>query len=163
MVYVLDGYNVIHAVPGLERKLGSSLRAARDALVALCLEIRRSRGDVEKTVIVFDGDSAFKDLPQENFPGVEIVFTESSEDADDRILDVLRDYPARQRVCVVSNDNYVLNSARAFGTAIMNAAKFQALAMPKPSRHRADSEEEQIPGALAQKLTEDYKRYLGLD
>ncbi len=48
MVYVLDGYNVIHAVPGLERKLGSSLRAARDALVALCLEIRRSRGDVEK-------------------------------------------------------------------------------------------------------------------
>lgn len=164
MVYVLDGYNVIHAVPGLERKLDTSLRAARDALVALCLEIRHCRGDVEKTVIVFDGDSAFSDLPQENFPGVEIVFTESREDADDRILDVLREYPARQHLCVVSNDHYVLNHARAFGTQVMNASKFQALALPKPLKHKKnDFEDDAIPGPLAQKLTEDYKRYLGLD
>ncbi len=166
MVFVVDGYNVIHAVPELERKLDQSLRSARDALVALCRTIQSLRGDVQKVVIVFDGSSAFRDLPQENFPGVEILFTESGEDADDRILDVLREKSPGQNFCIVSNDNYVSNHARAFGAERMTAVRFQALAAPRKKtlqRPGAAETGEELPGSIARKLTEDYKRYLGLE
>ena len=166
MIFVVDGYNVIHAVPELERKLDQSLKAARDALVALCSAIQSLRGDVQKILIIFDGDSAFRDLPQENFPGVEILFTESGEDADDRILDVLREQSPVERFCIVSNDNYVLNHARAFGVEKMTALSFQALAVPKKrTLHKPGAVEagEELPGHVARKLTEDYKRYLGID
>lgn len=163
MVYVIDGYNVIHALPLLERRLETNLKSARDALTELCLRIQSVRGDVERVVIVFDGDSAFRDLPPENFPGVEIVFTESSEDADDRILDVLRDFASSRRACVVSNDHYVLNNARAFGASVLGASAFEALSRPK-KKHRPESGgEDAMPDRAARELTEDYKRYLGID
>ena len=35
-VLILDAYNVIHAIPELERELDRSLEAARNALITRC-------------------------------------------------------------------------------------------------------------------------------
>ena len=42
---ILDGYNVIHALPALERQLDRGLEAAREALVSLCRSYQSRRGD----------------------------------------------------------------------------------------------------------------------
>ncbi|MBU3758666.1 MAG: NYN domain-containing protein [Candidatus Omnitrophica bacterium] len=163
MTYVIDGYNVIHALPALEKCLESSLKCARDALIRMCLVIRSSRGDVRRIVIVFDGDSAFRDFPAENCGDVEIVFTESSEEADERIVDVLRELRPSGRVCVVSADHFVRNNARAFGAERVHPRDFEALSRARGRAFEGPAAEESLTEAAARKLTEDYKKLLGLE
>jgi len=55
---ILDGYNVIHAVPELARHLDRSLQSAREALVRLCQAYRARRGDIGRLYVVFDGRDA---------------------------------------------------------------------------------------------------------
>ena len=55
---IVDGYNVIHAVPALARRLDQSLEAAREALLEACRAYRARRGDIARLYVVFDGDEA---------------------------------------------------------------------------------------------------------
>ena len=72
---IVDGYNVVHAVPELERQLDRSLEAARDALVSLCRDYRARRGDVARVTVVFDGDQAYARGLHADRGGVTVLFT----------------------------------------------------------------------------------------
>ena len=84
MIYILDAYNVIHKIPSLEAALDKDLRSARTALIELCGRGALSRGDISKMILVFDGKSEFRDLPQSSPPKIELVFSETNEEADER-------------------------------------------------------------------------------
>ena len=125
MTMILDGYNVIHAVPELAQHLDRSLQSAREALVRLCQDYRRARGDIGRVYVVFDGRAAHASgLPAADLGGVAVLFTEAPEEADERILRVIEDERGRGRCVVVSNDNEVFNNARAFGARIISAQAF---------------------------------------
>src|SRR3989338_10706591 len=109
MIYILDAYNVIHKIRSLERALEKDLRASRDLLIALCGRLAASRGDISKIILVFDGKSEFWDLPHANTPKVQLIFSETGEDADERIILVLEDLSRNAAKCVVSDDNFVRN------------------------------------------------------
>ena len=160
---VLDGYNVIHGVPELERKLDQSLEAAREALLTFCQAYRARRGDVQQLYVVFDGNDAYAGGPIVDRGGVTVLFTRSQEEADDRILRLIKDDHARSRFVIVSNDNYVFNNARAHGARVISVSEFSA--KPKPGRapRAARSpvvEKTSLSLRAAEQITEEYRRHL---
>ena len=116
---ILDGYNVIHAVPELSRHLDRSLQAGREALVRWCQEYQARNSATGKLYIVFDGRREDGWGASEQLHGrVTVVFAQKPEEADQRILRVIESH--RGRCVVVSNDNEVANNARAFGAGILS-------------------------------------------
>ena len=160
---VLDGYNVIHAVPELARELDHSLEAAREALVRLCRAYRDRRGDVERLYVVFDGDHAYARGPQADRGGVTVLFTRREEEADKRILSLLEAERGRSRFVVVSNDNEVFNNARAFGARLMSVRAFYETARPGSARRPeppAIADKMTLSTRDAQRITEEYRKHL---
>jgi predicted RNA-binding protein with PIN domain len=166
--YILDAYNLIHKVAPLERLLDQSLEAARDELIRLCFGFKRKRSDVKKIIIVFDGRSEFAGLPQESLSGLQIIFTNTSEDADDRIIQVLEGIDRSAHVYVVSDDNYVHNQARAHRATPLKAADFfnELIARTQgKAKLPASSEtfqEKSISPKEARALTDEYRKHLGI-
>ena len=164
MTMILDGYNVIHAVPELARHLDRSLQSAREALVRLCQEYRRGRGDVGRCYVVFDGraDHAFSS-PASDLGCVAVLFTQEPEEADARILRLIEAERGRGRCVVVSNDNEVSNNARAFGARIISAQEFYKSIRPAAapgSRASTGSGKAPLSPRDAQQITEGYRKHL---
>ncbi len=185
IVLVLDGYNVIHAVPELVRALDRSLEASREALIAVCQAYRARRGDIARLYIVFDGDrsnrgphevpersedaswgrGAVSGVSQGTRGGVSVLFSRRPEDADERILQLIRADGGRSQFVIVSNDNYIFNNARVHGARVISVAEFYAQlrsASVKPTRsgRTKSSEKSTLPTRDAQQITEEYQRYL---
>lgn len=165
MIYILDAYNVIHKIKKLESALDRDLRTAREALSALCRALLESRGGISQIILVFDGRSEFRDLPQAEPPGIRFIFSETDEDADERIVRILEELPHGSRACVVSDDNFVRNHARAYSSDVMSAAEFEALTRRSQEKSRKP-EIKPAPGLSpreADEITAEYKKRLGLD
>ena len=115
-IIIVDGYNVINALPTLEVKIDQSLEAARLALANHLLKWKNSF----KIYLVFDGrNEMLTDNPASLLSGIECIFTRSKEKADDRIIKMLRDFSAdKVEITVISNDNYIRNNCRAYGAHI---------------------------------------------
>ena len=166
MIYILDAYNVIHKIPRLEVMLNKDLRSSRDALVELCSKLAAARGDISKMILVFDGKSEFQDLPQIAPPKIQLIFSETGEDADERIVAVLDQLSKETNKCVVSDDNFVRNHARAYETRILSVSEFEQLIDRKNKTRISQT----TPSGIdilspkdASEITEAYKKALGLD
>ncbi len=162
--FILDGYNVIHAVPSLARKLDQSLEAARSALVSEC-RVYHAQQKHAAIYIVFDGtrSEAEADLRQERVGGIVVIFTRQRETADDRILSLLRTDRGRNEFVIVSNDTYVLNNSRAHGARVMSVDEFYAHTTPsrQPVRRARGGDIKTVPSVRAARtITEEYRRYL---
>ena len=160
---VLDGYNVIHAVPELARHLDRSLEAAREALVGLCQTYQARRGDVTRVYVVFDGDEAYASGSQPDRGGVTVLFTPRREEADERILQLARADGGRSRLIIVSNDNHIFNNARAHGARVMPVSEFYAQLRPvspaRPARRDA-ADRPALSPFEARRITDDYRKRL---
>lgn len=121
---IVDGYNVVHGVPALERQLDASLEAARAGLVSLCRDFRARRGDIRGVCVVFDGSEVEGPGLQADRGGVTVVFTHQGEEADERILEMVRDARGRGEFVIVSNDTHVVNNARGLGARVISAQTF---------------------------------------
>jgi len=167
MIYVIDAYNVIHAVCDFERKLDHSLKAARDYLEQSCRHFRAQRGDIEKIFLIFDGSSAVAPPVMRRAEGIEPVYTESGEDADDRLIEVLMQAKDPGNMTVVSNDNYVTNHARALGANVMTARDFYVLIAQAGTRRglskAAAGPGDKVPAGVAQAITAEYRKHLKLE
>jgi len=166
MHYILDGYNIIHKSPAFSKLLARSLEEARRGLIGFCRTLLQSRGDVAKITIVFDGKSDVYS-GDESSQNVEILYTQTGEDADDHIVDYLRKTQPRF-AAIVSDDNYVCNSARAFKAKVVSVATFLRLceqkAGAKTVRRNAASDPsgKRIGQKIRNDITQEYANYLGL-
>lgn len=162
-ILVLDGYNVIHAIPHLDRKLDQSLQAAREALVADCVALRQRRRDLRQIYVVFDGDQRYGEGPDRRREGITVLFTTRSEEADERILNFLRHHAATGTFTIVSNDTELFNNCRAHGARMMSVAQFAAQLNPPKTTHRASvpsQDKEPLSQLTAREITEAYLRAL---
>ena len=164
MIYILDAYNIIHKMRRFETALDTDLRTAREALTNLCADLAQARGDITSMIIVFDGRSEWRDLPKKSTAKIRLVFSETNEDADDRIAALLEKSPGKPEKCVISDDNSVRNHARAYRARVMSVAEFEKLTNPAADRKRKkpNSPEKSLPPHIANKITEAYKKDLGL-
>jgi len=104
-IWILDGHNMIFAIPGLERLQVSGRREeARRGLVDRLRRFADARG--EKVLIVFDGNDLESNPDAIQEPLLEVVYARRSEgEADDRIIHQARTgIEQGQSVTVVTND-----------------------------------------------------------
>ena len=163
MIYIVDAYNVIHKIPQLERLLDKDLRAGRDALITLCAGYASARGDILNIILVFDGKSQFNDLPELSRPKLKVVFSETDEDADERIATILEKMAKERHKTVVSDDNFVRNHARAYEASVMSVSEFEKLILPKNQKRHPGRQEDVLPSKIADEITKAYRKELGLD
>ncbi len=164
MIYILDAYNIINKMRRFESALDKDLQTAREALTNLCAGLAQARGDITSMILVFDGRSEWRNLPKKSPAKIKLVFSETNEEADDRIAVLLEKSPEKPEKCVVSDDNSVRNHARAYRARVMSVAEFEKLTNPAADKKRkkSDSPEKSLPPHLANKITEAYKKALGL-
>ena len=120
---VVDGYNLIHAMPELARLVASDLERARDALVAKLAVYRSGRG--VRVTVVFDGRGT--SAPQTRPPGgIEVVFSRAPQNADVKIKNLLALEKSPKSWTVVTSDNSIVLFARDFGAKTIPSAEFAA-------------------------------------
>ncbi len=130
-IFIIDGYNVIHRVARLERHLQTSLERAREALLAYCRRWMQTRGDVWLFYVVFDGDSAVMSSQSSSGSGIRVVYTQTGETADDRILEIVREFGTGCTYTVVSDDRYVFGNAKRMSSDVMSADAFASVLSAK--------------------------------
>ncbi len=170
-IMILDAYNILHRVPAWKPMLDQSLEAARATLLGYCRRWMMARKDVWLFVAVFDGDSAITGGQSSAGPGVRVVYSASGEAADDRILEIVREFGHRFDYVVVSDDRYVTGSATQMGAAVMTSDAFGAVlngGLARPRRtgkgnreYPGDGTEEALPPTVADGITESLRRIWG--
>jgi len=120
---VIDGYNLIHAMPELVRFVASDLERARDGLVAKLAVYRSGRG--VRITVVFDGQSM---AAQSGRPpgGIEVVFSRAPQTADAKIKTMLSLERSPRSWTVVTSDNSIVRYARDYGAKTIPSAEFAA-------------------------------------
>ena len=164
-IMIVDGYNVIHRVPALKRHLARGLAPARDALVRYCGGWMTKRKDIGAIYAVFDGDSSVLGVSHGTARGVSAIFTRTGEEADSRILDIIKRGRPGVEYIVVSDDGYVSLTSRRFGASAMTVSEFYR--RPAPGRawkeQEADEgEKESLSPGEERDIFEELKREWGV-
>lgn len=110
---LIDGYNAIRRIPGLQAADRHSLAAGRDALFQrLAASYRHTP---HRVCVVFDGDGAVETThPLPGLPRGQVIFTPHGELADNTILRIAAELRlAGHHVVVVTDDAEVRGGASA--------------------------------------------------
>jgi predicted RNA-binding protein with PIN domain len=106
--YIIDGYNLIHAIPSLKKLLARDAVQAREQLIEHVSRLthrRKFRG-----TIVFDGARPQNDFGSSNAP-IHVVYA-APLSADEKIKSLIEHAPNRAWLVVISSDHEILNFAR---------------------------------------------------
>jgi len=112
MFYLLDGYNLLHAMGVLDGRVGpSGLERARLNLLGI---LAGAHADEAKNVtVVFDAADPPRGMPAESeYRGVHVVFAVEHEQADDLIEQLIRKASAPKNLTVVSDDHRIQQAGR---------------------------------------------------
>jgi uncharacterized protein len=110
--YLIDGYNLIHAIGLLPRKAGpGGLEKARQGLLGL---LKGSFGNAASCLtVVFDASRAPPGVkPEQDFHGIHVLYATGRAQADDVIEDLLQHAAVPKAVTVVSDDHRLQQAAR---------------------------------------------------
>ncbi len=128
---IVDGYNLIHAIPELKNKLSHDLEAARNDLLNLLIRYRNKK-KVNITVI-FDGrPGSIED--QEMKKGLKVQFSQAPEKADQVIKRMIDKIEGEKGVMVVSSDREIFDYAKVCGLARIKSGEFAAQLLPSPAK-----------------------------
>jgi predicted RNA-binding protein with PIN domain len=131
-VLIVDGYNAIYKIPGIEALLDDSLEAARKAMTDLAKEYQRRDGGIAEVYVVFDG----KDEHRNSFFNRPNQVFSNTGGGDRKIIRMVHEKSGKYHVIVVSDDNYVGNSSRAAGATVITVSEFYSSAVKKSRRTR---------------------------
>ncbi|MEI6808378.1 MAG: NYN domain-containing protein [bacterium] len=163
---IVDGYNVINRVPEFQSRLEKSLEAAREHLIRYCGRWRDTRGDFGELHVVFDGDSEVIGSYNRTVSGVQITYTRTKEDADDRIRQMLDDSPRNRQCVVVTDDNELAAGVRSRGGGLMSAMEFAGVLRAKnhsPRGGKADDFKASLSPEDEKRINADLKKAWGLE
>ncbi|MFH1850806.1 MAG: NYN domain-containing protein [Candidatus Neomarinimicrobiota bacterium] len=157
---IIDGYNLIHATPGLLKYQKRSLEKARERLIAIVAPFSKRRK--LQVIIVFDGvqDDI---IPMESAVSrwVQVRFSPPHKKADTIIIELIQAEPNPRRCTVVTSDRAVANGVKYYGTTTVKSEDFARLLEPRRNSTTAENAEqkpEMAPGDL-----EVWKRVFGIE
>jgi len=130
-------------VPELDRHDQQSLESGRAALISYCVAWKARKPEITQLLIVFDGDSSVSsDLPAyQRSPGIRILFTETGEKADSRILALVDENIARAVCTVVSDDGEVRRKAKLLGAEVVPVPEFYDTKVRRRKSVESESQE----------------------
>jgi predicted RNA-binding protein with PIN domain len=107
--YILDGYNIIHAIPSLKRTLVHDAESARELLI-------HSAGQycITKKIrctIVFDGVAPDNDRKEPSHAPIHVVYS-SPLTADAKIKQMIEHSKRRSLLVIISSDREILRYAQ---------------------------------------------------
>ena len=112
MFYLIDGYNLLHAMGGMPRRAGpDGLERARHRLLGF---LKGSHKDeAGRVTVVFDARRAPRGATSEaDYQGVRVLFAVRHAEADDLIELLIGEAPAPRNLTVVSDDHRIRQAAR---------------------------------------------------
>lgn len=157
MRIILDGYNVAHKIPEVRDRLKESLEKGRTALENHLASWKRLRNFAGNITIVYDGQKAGGAKRH----GFEYIFTGSSEEADDRIIRIIRNQKNPDDLIVVSDDNKVRNSCRALGVKVEPASYLLIERSAKSPKKYGRYSEKPVSPPMS-KITKELKKEWGV-
>lgn len=144
-VFLIDGYNLIHALGFLCGKAGpGDLERARLRLLDLLkLRFGDRAGDV---TVVFDTAHGSRNPQALNHGGIRVYFSPAGQDADDLIEEFIRRASAPRQLTVVSSDHRLQKAARQREAAAMNCGEFmdwmEQRSEPSPDAKQLEAEKD---------------------
>ena len=122
MTYLIDGYNLMHAIGLARRGLpAGALHLARKRFLDWLADVIQGR-DVE-VLVVFDAAGAATASPEGDHRGVKVRFT-FGHTADDEIEELLAAESRPDRITVVSNDARVREAGRRRAARFLSCEEF---------------------------------------
>jgi uncharacterized protein len=111
MRYLIDGYNLAHALGLIRGKIApSGIEVARRSLLIKLLEYPGLDGT--RVTVVFDAQRAPPGTPsQQHYQGIRIL-NALGQQADDLIEEMIEQEPQPRQLAVVSNDHRIKDAAR---------------------------------------------------
>jgi predicted RNA-binding protein with PIN domain len=112
MLYLIDGYNLLHATGVLSKPVGPhGLERARGRLLGLLHGTYKEESN--SVTVVFDARDVPGDLPAEmEYHGIHIAFAVEHKEADDLMELLIRKASAPKNLTVVSDDHRIQKAAR---------------------------------------------------
>lgn len=110
MRYLIDGYNLLHAMGLLQGRLGP--HGLEKARLALLSRLYHTCAAASSITVVFDARHAPPGvLPEEDYRGIHVCYTRECE-ADDRIEEMIRLESTPRRLTIISDDHRVRDAGR---------------------------------------------------
>ncbi len=154
---ILDGYNIIHKIPHLQSHLNHSLEDARKALANFIITWARTHHHKGSIAIVFDGRDGIINSSQA-LCGIKCIYTKTKQEADDKIISIVRNTQNKKDITVISDDNYVTNNCKVHGATVRPA---QYLLQEHKTAPNTETEK-LIDSKTANEITNMLKKEYGL-
>ncbi|MFC1624431.1 NYN domain-containing protein [Candidatus Omnitrophota bacterium] len=159
---IIDGYNAIKKIEEFEDKMDSSLEAARMHFIEKLKDFMARKGMFDKTLVVFDSKERELGIRRYSYGNVEALFTQEDKDADSVIVDLLKAASRKDKISVSSDDNFVRNHARAFGSDVISISELKGIIMLKKKRSGGKIKEKDLEIDKIKDINEELKRHWGL-
>ncbi|NQT19847.1 MAG: NYN domain-containing protein [Planctomycetes bacterium] len=122
MMLVIDGYNFLYAVFGLERSLPiKDYEAARNRLHEY---LSRYQNITHRQVIVVYDARGAAQRPNETFAGIHIICAPPRSNADDYIVKCVQNSPRPARLTVVTTDRELGERVKTAGGRVVRCGAF---------------------------------------
>ena len=151
--YIVDGYNLIHAIPTLKKLLEHDGFQAREQLVFLVSRLTFKRKF--RCTIVFDGVKPHEPHPSPTHSPVHIVFS-SPLSADAKIKSMIDLSKNRTLLVIVSSDREILDYAKVCSCITHTSKYFSNLLFEEP-----DKGEEKDSAALSKGQVDEWLKIFG--
>jgi predicted RNA-binding protein with PIN domain len=135
MFYLLDGYNLLHAMGVLNGRVGpSGLERARLNLLGIL--VGALADEARNVTVIFDARDPPRGLPAaSDYHGVHVVFAVEYEQADDLIEQLIRQASAPKNLTVVSDDHRIQQAGRRRQCVVLGCQAFlESLAKKRRER-----------------------------
>jgi len=124
MHYLIDGYNLMHAMGIIGPKLNGriTLDLARRQLLDFVYKAHREQP--ECVTVVFDAGQGVKKRPETSHKGVHVSFAVNYHQADDLIEVIIKRAAHPRDLSVISNDHRIQNAAQRKGCCLMDCGRY---------------------------------------
>ncbi len=155
---IVDGYNIIHAIPELERACDRSLEHARLALEELLRVYQRSARSIERIYVIYDSKGPLG-YQMEDHGLVKKIFVHAKQNADGEIVALLKNATSPARIAVLSEDNFVINHTRTMGARLLPLEEF----IRKVSRPHTPKRSSSLDRDTIHEINRELRKHYGID
>lgn len=125
---IVDGYNIMYSWQDLKETMAIDLELARKSLIDTMAEYAKSSG--EEVMVVFDAYVAKGKRTYAETKGIQVIFTEENETADqyiERLVDRIGRRSRRNEIRVASSDGMIQNIVLGRGATRVSAGELRQI------------------------------------
>lgn len=158
MSYIIDGHNLIGALPGID--LGQPDDEAQ--LLARLRGYRAHTGG-PSMIVFFDSGDLPAQRQDPSSPGIQVRFAAPGQTADDAIVAYLQSRAQPGQYAVVTNDTELAWRVRSVGASVLRASDFAAKLAQVRQPHRRVAAEEPAPNPRSPAFADLYTDFLAAE